>query len=208
MTDFSLPLEIRAQLTTLLNAKGRSYHTTLHVNHFLRLIAWLADKDPKVLAKIETFIWGAWIHDAIYDPLSRTNESESARLGLDIMYDQNKTEEMISDVVLMVSASAHRGFICGPDQDVDVIEAFLDIDKAILGENERVYADYINGIANEYLGDSHLTYAEFAKGRAKFLTAILARERIYVNPFMHERFEEQARINMTIELAAIQEDRK
>src|SRR5687768_3757998 len=133
-------------------------------------------------------------HDAIYEAGRRDNEARSADLAVehiarwlpDAGVDAARVAELIN------LTARHGTFVPG---DVDRDAAlFLDCDMAILGAAPAVFDAYDRGIAAEYRG--HVPAWLFKLNRRRFLKALLARERIFVSDFFHERYDAQARINL------------
>ncbi|HLS50240.1 MAG TPA: hypothetical protein VK024_09620, partial [Actinomycetaceae bacterium] len=76
----------------------------------------------------------------------------------------------------------------------------LDADLAVLGSHPSRYARYVREIRAEY---PHVPDDDFRRGRRRVLEALLARRHLFVTPRGREWWEEQARRNMTAELAAL-----
>ncbi|HYM86985.1 MAG TPA: hypothetical protein VET30_09640, partial [Pseudoxanthomonas sp.] len=71
---------------------------------------------------------------------------------------------------------------------------FLDCDMAILGAVPEVFDAYDRGIVEEYKG--HVPGFLFRLNRRRFLKGVLARERIYLSDWFHQRCDAQARDNL------------
>src|SRR5690606_18929288 len=71
---------------------------------------------------------------------------------------------------------------------------FLDCDMAILGAAPDAFDAYDRAIAAEYRG--HVPGWLYRINRRRFLKALLARPRIYLSDFFHERFDARARSNL------------
>ena len=65
---------------------------------------------------------------------------------------------------------------------------------AILGAEPRAFDAYDRGIAEEYRG--HIPGFLFRLNRKRFLKGLLARERIYLSDWFHQRYDAQARANL------------
>ena len=71
---------------------------------------------------------------------------------------------------------------------------FLACDMAILGAEPGTFDAYDAGIAEEYRG--HVPGFLFRLNRKRFLKGLLARERIYLSDWFHQRYDAPARANL------------
>lgn len=76
----------------------------------------------------------------------------------------------------------------------------LDFDLAILGENPDTYFDYTRKVRQEYAVYPNEIFNE---GRKKVLRQFLSMPEIYKSRYFVDRFERQARQNLTEELQTI-----
>ena len=101
-------------------------------------------------------------------------------------------------VAELIVFTARHGKFTPDDFAGDAVPAdamhFLDCDMAILGAEPAVFDAYDRGIAAEYRG--HVPAWLFKLNRRRFLKALLARERIFLSDFFHQRLDAQARINL------------
>jgi predicted metal-dependent HD superfamily phosphohydrolase len=74
---------------------------------------------------------------------------------------------------------------------------FTDADLSILGQPSEVYIVYSQNVRREYS-----IYPDFIynQGRKKVLKYFLAMDRIYKTPYFFDKFELQARENVSVEL--------
>jgi predicted metal-dependent HD superfamily phosphohydrolase len=98
----------------------------------------------------------------------------------------------------LIELTARHGQF-GPDDFGDGAIAndtrhFLDCDMAILGAEPAVFDAYDRGIAAEYRG--HVPGWLFKLNRRRFLKVLLAKPRIYLSGFFHQRYDAQARANL------------
>jgi predicted metal-dependent HD superfamily phosphohydrolase len=70
----------------------------------------------------------------------------------------------------------------------------VDIDLAIFGQPDDVFDEYERNVRIEYAWVDDVTYA---KTRTGILGKILARTYIYWTPYFFEKYEVQARANLT-----------
>lgn len=84
--------------------------------------------------------------------------------------------------------------------DPSDVGLFLDADLSILGADEETYTAYSEAVRREY---AWVPEAAYRDGRLKVLTSFLRRERLYHIEPMAERFEAQARRNLSDEVQAL-----
>ena len=138
-------------------------------------------------------------HDAIYQPGRKDNEALSARLGMD-QISQWLPEHGIDNlrVAELINLTARHGQFSPADFEEDgfALDArhFLDCDMAILGAEPEAFDAYDRAIAEEYRG--HMPGFLFRLNRKRFLKGLLARERIYLSDWFHQRYDAQARANL------------
>jgi predicted metal-dependent HD superfamily phosphohydrolase len=84
-----------------------------------------------------------------------------------------------------------------PATDVDT-NFLTDADRSILGQNREIHWNYAESMQREYAMFSAPAYAA---GRIKALQSFLARPAIFKTRHFHEKFERQARKNLTEEIA-------
>lgn len=166
-------------------APDRHYHTLTHVQHCLREldgIASLAHQPDLVEAAI-------WFHDCIYDPRRHDNEERSAELAAEIMLSFGMPPEAIKKVRQLILATRHD--LVPDDPDAQLL---VDIDLAILGAPAPLFDAYEMTIRLEY---AHVPGAAFRAGRAAVLRSFLERPWIYTTDPIRQRYEQQARQNLT-----------
>jgi predicted metal-dependent HD superfamily phosphohydrolase len=185
------PIDIRS----FYGESHRRYHTWRHIKDSLALLSEFAvilGLTPNQVHIIsEALIW----HDAKYDPAARfgMNELLSALLA----YDHTNAatfEDRVEIVRLCLLTAGHKtatGDYLG--------EIMVGIDLAILGAEALRYDEYAVDNRSEYL--MVYTGEQFDEGRKNFLKTMLAKDFIYANEIIRNRFETQARVNMIRELA-------
>lgn len=189
----------------------RHYHGLGHIKHCL----WEFDQIPENLleptgvpvsgagnrAKIELAIW---FHDVIYDPRSKTNESESARYFVSTLAaDSGAPEETaliggqaIAEISQMIELSNHRH----PVKDsTSSLAYFLDIDMAILGRPTIHYNEYAQNVRLEYEHVPQLVYSHYRK---KFLNAVF-KQGAFQTEWFKARYKEQSIANMKSEFTEL-----
>lgn len=175
----------------------RHYHT---IDHVVEVARWyqVVAREVGWTRPREVFL-AVLFHDVVYHAGQRDNEQRSAAVAVEAV--QRWLGDAAIDtgrVVQLIELTARHGGLDARDVDAEAA-LFLDCDMAVLGAPADVYARYEQGVAAEYLG----VYPPelYAHGRRRFLEALLARERIYLSPFFHDRLEEEARANLRRALA-------
>jgi predicted metal-dependent HD superfamily phosphohydrolase len=149
--------------------------------------------DP--MAAIGFVLW----HDAIYDPQAGAgrNEQLSAALCQRNMSAVADAASVTAAVATILATIDHRV----PDTAVCRDGALLlDVDLAILGANETDFARYDAAIAVEY---AHVEPSAYRHGRATVLHRFLARDRLFMTDWAHDRWEVRARDNLRRAIAAL-----
>ena len=194
-----LPDELVAELAAAYGEPHRAYHNVAHIAEVLGWFDRVAD-DVGWLEPAEVYT-AIVFHDAIYQPGAKDNESRSAQwmhkarlaagvepksgLSLDaIMVDRDRVAELIE-------LTARHGHIEKADHDAAL---FLDSDMAIVGSPPEQFAAYDAAIAVEY---KHVPPDAYRTGRRAFLEGLLAKPRIFLTDYFHNRLDAQARANLT-----------
>lgn len=187
-----LPVEQQAALEAAYAAPPRAYHNFRHVEEVLRHYDAVA-AGPGWTQPAEVRL-AVLYHDAIYEAGRRDNEARSADLAVEHigrwLPDQGIDAVRVAE---LINLTTRHGQLKPGDVDADAA-LFLDCDMAILGAEPAVFDAYDRGIAAEYRG--HVPGWLFKLNRRRFLKGLLARERIFISDWFHERFDEQARINL------------
>lgn len=163
----------------------RAYHTLRHIAHCLEEYEEVRReaKDPVAVE------WALWFHDAIYDPRRRDNEERSAVLAEETAAAAGLSREVARRAGDLIRISTHRKSASDPDGRL-----FADVDLAILGQPPDVFAEYEKQIRQEYAWAGEPL---FRSARAAILETFLDRFSIFVSPHFQEKYEKQARLNLT-----------
>ena len=118
---------------------GRHYHNAKHIDECLAEF----DHARELALSPVALEFAIWFHDIIYDPHATNNEEQSARFAVEFLQAfDNNLAGMVSDLVL--TTKTHRA-LSTPDAPL-----LIDIDLAILGQPPPRFAEYENGIRQEY----------------------------------------------------------
>lgn len=183
---------IRHQLTQRYAEPHRAYHGMAHIEALLQ--GQLAHRD--LIRDQQAVMLAIWFHDAIYDTHQHDNEARSALLAGEMLAQAGAAPALIDSVQRKVRAT-HRHEWTDGDADTAV---FLDLDLGILAASPDVYDRYAMQVAQEY---GWVPEPAYRQGRAKVLQAFVARPHIYFTPALRALWEEQARINLQREIAAL-----
>jgi predicted metal-dependent HD superfamily phosphohydrolase len=163
----------------------RHYHTLKHIEHCLGELA-----RARHLAKWPDAIEIAvWYHDAVYNTSTHDNEDHSAVQAAIVMQSAHVSPRMISKVRQLILATKHTA----PTEDPDT-QLMLDIDLAILGQEQNVFDRYEQAIRREY---SWVPDETFKERRAELLRSLQSRGGIYRTQFFLDRYEAQAQQNLS-----------
>lgn len=188
--DTQLITETWQQIQQHYTEKNRAYHNLTHINNMLQEAAKF---DQKITDK-EVVLLAIWFHDIIYDPLSKTNEKDSAELAKKILSQTNLSPARIQkcyDLILLTVK--HQPEATAPLDD----KLLIDFDLEILSRDWDNYKIYSEQVRKEYwMYPAPL----FKSGRKKAMSKFLERPSIYQTPFYQETKEAKARANIKKEM--------
>lgn len=185
-------LTYRDDLLQRYSSPKRYYHNLQHIKALLLLLDEHKDKlaDPQLLG------FCIWYHDAVYNVLTKSSELESAKLGRNHLWALRYPTEKISRAYeLIVATQTHQ---LSPAIDDFDGRFFMDIDLSILAANKDLYLDYAEQVRNEYKVFPSFMYR---RGRKKALQHLLSADRIYKTDLFRDKWEQQARANLEMELS-------
>lgn len=169
----------------------RRYHNTPHLQaclrHFSEVRNELADPHAVELA--------LWFHDAIYWPWLPRNEEKSSLWATSFMQEMGFDESMREAVSSHILDTRHQAVPHSADA-----QWVVDIDLAILGQNETVYRQFEHDVRSEY---RWVRWSRYVKGRSAVLQSFIDRSRIYSTAWFYERYEASAKNNLQAALAAL-----
>jgi predicted metal-dependent HD superfamily phosphohydrolase len=180
--------ELWAEIETNYSEKKRHYHTLSHLSSLLHQLLEVKDH----LESWKPILFSLFYHDLIYSPLKSDNEEKSSRLAERRMNQLQVPAQIIERCKAQILATKTHL----EDTTTDT-NYFTDADLSILGQPSEVYIVYSQNVRKEYS-----IYPDFIynQGRKKVLKYFLAMDRIYKTPYFFDKFELQARENVSVEL--------
>ncbi|HLY10874.1 MAG TPA: N-methyl-D-aspartate receptor NMDAR2C subunit [Planctomycetota bacterium] len=163
----------------------RAYHTLRHIEHCLEEFETVRGEARDPVA-VELALW---YHDAIYDTRRRDNEERSAGLAEQVAAEAGLGSDLARRAGDLIRISTHRKSSSDPDARL-----FADVDLSILGQPTEAFAEYERRVRQEY---SWVPEGEFRAARARILEAFLDRFSIYATATFRDKYEKQARANVT-----------
>lgn len=163
----------------------RAYHTARHIDECLSLFDELKHLCQRP-AEVECALW---FHDAIYEPMSTSNEERSADWAEDFLNSSGAAKETLDRIRSHIMATRHEAL----PEDADS-RMVVDIDLSILGSPPSRYDEFERDVRKEYRWVPRFIYGP---KRAEILQSLLDRPRIYQCEPMYERFERRARENVS-----------
>ncbi|MCA0911472.1 hypothetical protein [Marinobacter nauticus] len=164
--------------------KHRFYHTVDHIDAMLTHFDGVKEIAERP-AELELAIW---FHDAIYKPLSKTNELDSANWAQAFLTAHSYGKAGIERVHNLIMATLHNRNVKTPDEQL-----IVDIDLAILGAPPKVYDQFERNVRKEYRLVPGFIYR---KKRKELLRSFLSSGSIYNLELFQERYEDQAKQNL------------
>ena len=174
-------------------AEGRHYHGNRHLAY---LWQWSEDCEA-FLQEPALFRLAILGHDLVYEPLAKDNEARSAALFLDF-WRAYLSPQQLAIVQGHILATAGHQLPQEPHPDTAF---FLDLDLAILAAPEPIYAWYAEAVAKEYL--PFFPIETYKLGRKRVLAHFLERENLFFQPSLRAHLEQNARLNVQKEIAAL-----
>lgn len=171
--------------------RHRLYHNLSHVKTLLSLC-----RCTDSLEHYNAIRFAIWFHDVIYSTQRQDNEDKSADLAaqmLSVCRVDSTTIKYVQSLIMATKKHSDKGLPADG-------RLFLDMDLAILGADEKIYAEYRKAIRGEYCWVPEFLYR---RSRRKVLQAFQNRESIYFTERMKAQYEVRARANIAAELGSI-----
>ncbi len=170
----------------------RAYHNLDHIGDCLAHL----DEARHLPARPNEVELAIWFHDAIYDSRRHDNEEQSALLAAGQLAAAGVADDVAARVAELIRLTAHTRDDLSGDAAV-----LCDIDLAILGAAPERFGRYDAAIRREY---EWVPEAIYRRERARVLAGFVERPRLYQTPFFYDRWEKQARTNITMALQKYQ----
>lgn len=193
----TLPTPMLSALELAYATPPRAYHHFGHVQDVLHRFAEVT-VGPGWTQPAEVYL-AVLYHDAVYEAGRKDNEARSASLAMaEVAQWLPEAGVDTLRVAELIDLTTRHGQLSPGDFGGDGFSLdarhFLDCDMAILGAEPAVFDAYDRGIEEEYRG--HVPGFLFRLNRKRFLKGLLARERIFLSEFFHQRFDAAARANL------------
>ncbi len=169
----------------------RAYHTITHIKHCLHELETIR----RLITNPDVFELAIWYHDAIYDAKSKDNEEQSAALATRMVKKTLLPDHLGQSATNLIMATKHLAPPANPDAQL-----FVDIDLSIFGQTENDFDEYDKQIRKEY---EWVAEDAFVDGRSRIVKLFLDRSNIYATRFFQNKYEAQARRNITRSLARL-----
>jgi len=166
----------------------RHYHS---LNHLLDLYKQLSTIKESI-EDWHVILFTLFYHDIIYNARKTNNEEKSAELARKRMEQVGVPEVDIQCCVNQILATKSHGISLDSDTNL-----FTDADLSILGREWEVYDTYCKNVRKEYAIYPMLIYKQ---GRKKVIKHFLAMDKIYKTKVFFDKYEKQARTNLSQEL--------
>ena len=177
----------------------RRYHGVGHVGWVVRHVLDLAARHAARVADLGAVVAAAFFHDAVYDPTRSDNEAVSAALARRALDELGWPTERAGAVAGLILATAGHTAVSDPGGSLDTA-VLLAADLAVLAAEPASYAEYVTGVRAEY---AHVGDADWAAGRGRVLTGLIARPAIYDPALELATWERRARGNIAAELSGL-----
>ena len=153
---------IKCDINTILSMWNESHRHYHNLNHLNDLINQINENKSKYSGKeYEKLMLAAIFHDCVYDPMSSTNEEDSANLFIECCQDKSNSD-VLEVKQMILDTKTH-------ESTTNLSESFNNYDMSIVERDFDQLLDWENGIAEEYKA-----YGDFYKGgRLKFLESLL-----------------------------------
>jgi predicted metal-dependent HD superfamily phosphohydrolase len=169
----------------------RFYHTVAHVQAMLDHLDGITAQAERP-AELELAIW---FHDAIYKPLSKANEKDSAQWASTFLAGCGYDEAGIARIGKLIMATLHTGAVNTCDEKL-----IVDIDLTILGTPPAVYDAFERNVRREY---KVVPWFIYRRKRKALLAGFLDCPYIYRTDTFRDRYERTARANILRAIAAL-----
>ena len=179
------------QLIKRYSRKRRKYH---NLHHIKALFNYVKEYESR-LENANLLRLAVWYHDAVYRPLKKDNEEQSAALAVKQLGNLGFEQATVYKVEQLILATKSH-YLPEGLQDFDS-RFFMDIDLSILGAHPEEYTAYLWQVRKEYVLVPRFLYK---KGRIAALEHLLGLRHIYKTDIF-QPIEKRARENLGREIA-------
>jgi predicted metal-dependent HD superfamily phosphohydrolase len=163
----------------------RVYHSLQHIMHGIREF----EKAKHLIENPDQVLFALWYHDFVMKKKSRVDVERSSQVAYNVCKTALLSDEFAENVKKLILMTRHNTAPSANDE-----KFMIDIDLSILGSSPEEFARYEKKIREEY---SWAPDDEFKKRRAGILQGFLDRPAIYNTELFREKYEAQARTNLT-----------
>ena len=168
----------------------RRHHVWYHVEKGMELIQEFRD----ALTHPDLVVLAYFYHDQVYDVHRQDNEEQSAGKCGVILREAGARLHAIYRIHALIMDTAHTH---GRSYDHLESQLIVSVDLATLGFAPSLFQRYSENIYAEYVEHGGVAPREFLKGQNEFFKSMLARPLIYPFAPLRQRYEAQARENLT-----------
>jgi predicted metal-dependent HD superfamily phosphohydrolase len=186
--------DVYSKLLAAYSESHRHYHTAHHIDDCLARF----DEASSIASMPKEVEIALWFHDAIYRPISSTNELRSADWAVSFLQSIGATDDECDRVHRYVLVTKHAAESVAGDAALVV-----DIDLSILGRGPDLYDDFERAIREEYKWVPGRIYR---RKRIEILRSILDRSAVYETEHFRTRYERQARENLHRAIHSLRQD--
>ena len=190
-TDQPLVDKLLKEIELKYSTAGRFYHNMSHLDHLIAELYPLKNQ----IEDWQTVVLSVAYHDIVYNPLKKDNEVRSASIAVDRLNKLNVSGHRKEKCREQILSTRMHAASENPDTDY-----FTDADLSILGADPELYLEYSRRIRKEYKYFPDLLYKP---GRRKVLMRFLAMTNIFKTKYFQDKYEAQARFNLTNELNSL-----
>ena len=176
--------------------ENRHYHTLLHLENMIHQLNDVKEK----IENWDTLLFAVFYHDIIYNTLNSDNEEQSAALAASRMKQINVPSQLIDTCKTQILAT--KKHLDNANSDTNYL---IDADLSILGQDIENYKEYSKNIRLEFLYYPNNIYNA---GRIKILKHFLTLTPLYKTSHFYNKFEKQAKINISKEISSLEAIRK
>ncbi|HAD79582.1 HD domain-containing protein [Empedobacter falsenii] len=168
--------------------RSRHYHNLIHLENMIMELSSVQND----IEDFDSVVFSIFYHDFIYKSTSKDNEEKNAEYAKSKLRKLNYNDVSIDKVYNQILAT--KSHQLSNQKDTNYL---LDSDLSILGKSWNEYELYIKQIRKEYS-----IYPDFIynSGRKKVLKHFLTFDRIYKTEYFKDKYEKQARENISKEI--------